>query len=280
MPRSLATRDGCRHRVEARFQRASDGGIPAASLPGKRLNFRWQFPAPFLKTVAGMKLGHPKPDPRRLVSGFHFRGQLPHLKREGAAYFITFRLADSLPREVVEKLKREREAIVQQAMAAKRPLTWREEQELFAWYSERVEAFLDAGAGECWLRRTEIADLVAGALNFFSGERYDLQAWVVMPNHVHVVLWPWPGHALSEIEHSWKSYTASQANKLLDRVGERFWQKESYDHTIRDDDERVRLCAYIENNPVKAGLCARPEDWTWSSAHPEAGRFQRRRASR
>lgn len=222
----------------------------------------------------------PDPDPRRLVAGLYARGKLPHLKREGAAYFITFRLADSLPRAALERLKQEREAIVQQARAANRPLTWHEEQQLFVWYSERVEAFLDAGAGACWLRRPEIADLLASAVNFFAAERYDLHAWVVMPNHVHVVFRPHPDHTVSEIEHSWKSFTANEANRMLNRVGEHFWQKESYDHWIRDDAERARLCAYVTDNPVKARLCSQPTDWPWSSAHPLADRFRRKGTSR
>jgi REP element-mobilizing transposase RayT len=212
----------------------------------------------------------PKPDPRRLVSGFHSRGHLPNIKREGAVYFVTFRLADSLPREIIEKLKHEREAILRQSLAANRPLTWHEEQ-LFAWYSERVESFLDAGSGECWLRQPEIARLVADAIKFFDRDRYDLHAWVVMPNHAHVVVWPRPGHTLSAILHSWKSFTATKANKVLKRAGKHFWQKESYNHWIRDDAERTWLCAYVVNNPVKARLCARPEDWPWSSANPAEG---------
>jgi REP element-mobilizing transposase RayT len=224
----------------------------------------------------GMQPPRANADPRRLVSGFHFRGKLPHLKREGSVYFVTFRLADSLPRETVLKLKHEREAVIQSAMVAKRPLTWQEEQQLFIWYSERVEAFLDAGAGACWLRRPEIADLVAGALNFFDGERYDLHAWTVMLNHVHVVVWPRPGHTLSSIEHSWKSFTANQANKMLGRIGSHFWQKEAYDHLIQNDEEQCQLCAYVADNPVKAGLCARPEEWSWSSASPLAERFKRK----
>ena len=255
MLRSLAAKDGCLHQVAV---------IRIGN--GRRLGY----------THGIMQPPRTNADPRRLVSGFHFRGKLPHLKREGSAYFVTFRLADSLPRETVLKLKHEREAIIQSAMAAKRPLTWQEEQQLFIWYSERVEAFLDAGAGACWLRRPEIADLVAGALNFFDGERYDLHAWTVMPNHVHVVVWPRPGHTLSSIEHSWKSFTASQANKMLGRIGSHFWQKEAYDHMIQNDEERSRLCAYVADNPVKAGLCAQPEKWSWSSASPLAERFKRK----
>ena len=141
-----------------------------------------------------MPPGNSTPDPRRLVSGFHSRGHLPNLKRAGSVYFVTFRLADSLPSEIIKQLKHEREALLQQALAAKRPLTWQEEQQLFAWYSDRVESFLDAGSGECWLRQPELARLVADAIKFFDGDRYDLHAWVVMPNHAHVVVWPRPGH--------------------------------------------------------------------------------------
>ena len=87
-----------------------------------------------------------------------------------------------------------------------------------------------------------------------------------MPNHVHAVIWPMPGHTLSDLLHSWKSFTSSQANKLLHRTGHEFWQTESFDHWIRDDEEHARLVAYVENNPVKAGFCKVPEDWKWSSA--------------
>jgi REP element-mobilizing transposase RayT len=213
----------------------------------------------------------PKPDP--LVAGLHFRGHLPHLKREGAIYFVTFRLADSLPAHEIARLKHERQVVVEQARAAKRPLTWHEEQQLLAWYCDKVEELLDAGAGACWLSKPDVAELVAGAVKFFVGQRYDLHAWVVMPNHVHVVVWPHPGHTLSEILHSWKSYTSKEANKLLHRDGGNFWQAESFDHWVRDDAERARLVSYVENNPVKARLCPRPEDWKWSSAHDRAQRL-------
>ena len=132
--------------------------------------------------------------------------------------------------------------------------------------AHKVEALLDAGYGACWLSKPEIAGLVAGALQHFNGQRYELSAWVVMPNHVHVVVWPMPGHTLSDILHSWKSFTSKAANKLLCRTGE-FWQKKSFDHWIRDDAERARLAAYVENNPGKARLCKASEDWKWSSAH-------------
>src|SRR6185503_3031465 len=109
--------------------------------------------------------------PNPLVSGLHFRGQLPHLKKEGAAYFVTFRLADSLPAHEVVRLKHERQVILEQARAAKSPPTWHEEQELLAWYCDKVEALLDAGRGACWLSKPEIADLVANALKHFDSQR-------------------------------------------------------------------------------------------------------------
>jgi REP element-mobilizing transposase RayT len=207
------------------------------------------------------------PQPNPLVSGLHFRGRLPHLKKEGVVYFVTIRLADSLPAHEVARLKHERKVILEQARAAKSPLTWHEEQQLLAWYCDKVEALLDAGHGACWLSKPEIADLVAGAVEFFDGQRYELRAWAVMPNHVHAIVWPMPDHTLSGILHSWKSDTSKEANKLLHRAGETFWQTESFDHWIRDDAEHGRLVAYTENNPVKARLCKAPEDWKWSSAH-------------
>ena len=213
-----------------------------------------------------MKPPSEPPDDRHLTAGFHHRDHLPHLKREGGSYFVTFRLAGTLPAEVVSQLKQERENIVAQALAAKRPLTWAEQEELFHWYSTRVDHHLDAGQGECWMGQPEVAKIVADAIRFHAGQRFDLLAWVVMPNHVHAVVRPLPGHTLSEILKSWKGFSAREANKRLHRVGE-FWQGESYDHLIRDDDDRHRCCHYTTMNPVNACLCAHPEDWPWSSAH-------------
>ncbi len=195
--------------------------------------------------------------PNPLVAGLHFRGKLPHLKKEGAVYFVTFRLADSLPAHEVARLKHERKVILEQARAAKSPLTWHEEQQLLARYCDKVEALLDAGLGACWLSKPEISDLVADALKHFHGQRYELRAWV----------WPMPGHTLSDILHSWKSFTSSKANKMLNRTHKEFWRTESFDHWIRDDEEHARLVAYVENNPVKARFCKAPEDWKWSSVN-------------
>ncbi len=214
------------------------------------------MPRPFLNA---------KPD--RLVSGFHARGTLPHLKREGGTYFVTFRLAGTLPGPVLVRLKAERENIVQQAFAAKRPLTWHEQEELFRWYSARVDKYLDAGPGDCWLRQPAIARLVADALVFHQGSRFELQAWCVMPNHVHAVLRPQPDWTLSRVLKGWKGFTGKKANALLQRTGKPFWQAESFDHLIRDETDWHRCCRYTVMNPVDAGFCRCPEDWEWSSAH-------------
>jgi REP element-mobilizing transposase RayT len=208
----------------------------------------------------------PQQRPDKLLHGLHSRGALPHLKREGASYFVTFRLAGTLPQEVLVRLKRERQCIIASALAANRPLTWQEEKALFNWYSEKVDKYLDVGHGDCWLRRNDIAELVSNALRFFAGDRYTLHAWVIMPNHVHTVVRPESPWTLSQILKSWKNFTALQANRILNRTGSTFWQSESYDHWCRSDEDLAGCCRYTILNPVSAGLCVAPEDWRWSSA--------------
>jgi REP element-mobilizing transposase RayT len=202
------------------------------------------------------------------VSGFHSRGVLPHLKREGGTYFVTFRLAGTLSSDVLLKFKAERDVIIQQALTAKRPLTWHEQEELFRWYSSRVDKYLDAGRGDCWLGQSQIAELVAAALNFHAGVRFELRHWCVMPNHVHAVLQSLPGWTLSQILKGWKGFTGREANKMLGRTRRPFWQSESFDHLIRDDDDMQRSSHYTIMNPVNAGLCKQPENWRRCSAFP------------
>jgi len=209
-----------------------------------------------------------------LSSGIHSRGYLPHVKREGARCFITFRLADSLPQAVLLKYQAERAQRLQLLYArkdsAKRPGKETSQtvllDEIERDYFRKLETFLDKGCGECLLKRPDIAGLVAAAFKFFDGQRYRLDAWVVMPNHAHLVLWPMPNHTLSAIVQSLKRYTAREVNKLLKRTGEAFWQPEAFDHWIRNDEEHTGCCRYVTNNPVKARLCAKVEDWQWSNA--------------
>jgi REP element-mobilizing transposase RayT len=135
-------------------------------------------------------------------------------------------------------------------------------------FRRQVERYLDKGHGACHLRRPDVAGLVCGAMRHFEGQRYVLKEWVVMPNHVHVVLWPMPNELLSEILKSWKQFTSRRAKPMCGVNEKHFWQVESFDHWIRNDEEKARICRYIRNNPVTAGLCAAPEDWQWSSVWP------------
>jgi REP element-mobilizing transposase RayT len=206
--------------------------------------------------------------PNQRVSGRYTRGYLPHIRLEGRSYFVTFRLEGTLPRELLEKYRRERLELLDQAERAGHALSSSEQKRLFELYSERVERHLDAGCGDCWLKQKSIANLVAHALQFFDQERYELGPWIVMPNHVHAVVRPLGRHALDSILQSWKGFTAREANKVLERTGHHFWAREYYDYWLRDDEERKRVSAYIHHNPRKAGLCEMPEDWPWCSAHP------------
>jgi REP element-mobilizing transposase RayT len=112
--------------------------------------------------------------------------------------------------------------------------------------------------GACYLGQPTVADMVPGALQFFENQRYRQFVWTVMPNHVHTVFRPLPGWQLQNILHSWKSFTAKEANKLLHRQGE-FWEPESYDHLIRSEEEFHHYVEYVALNPVRAGT----EDWKW-----------------
>jgi REP element-mobilizing transposase RayT len=203
-----------------------------------------------------------------LRSGIHTRGYLPHVKREGAAYFVTFRLADSLPKDVLLRFERERAERLRLLNEAKNK-GWQSpdsEEEINRDLRRKIERYLDQGHGECHLRRPDVAELVARSLLHFEGERYLLSDWVVMPNHVHVVVWPMPNHTLSNLLKSWKQYTSVRAKRIIGMGQGEFWQTESYDHWIRDDAEKARICRYVQFNPVSARLCSQPEDWHWSSA--------------
>ena len=183
------------------------------------------------------------------------RSYLPHFDAARIVQGITFRLADSVPQSVIARWREE--ILLNQRLRTDRA----RHEEL----QRRVARYEDAGRGECHLRRHEIAALVRAALLRFDGERYQLLAWCVMPNHVHVLIKQKQGCPLGELVRSWKLFTAREANIILGRTG-RFWMPEYHDRRIRDEAHLNRAIVYIENNPVKAGLCERPEDWAWSSA--------------
>ena len=143
------------------------------------------------------------------------RGHLPHWEKEGATYFGTFRLADSLPSSVLDRIKSERQALVRTANQLHRALSADERRKLQRLSTPIIEKSLDSGFGACRLAQSSIADEVANALQHFDEQRYRLFAWCIMPNHVHVVFKAFPGHTLAEIVHSWKSFTAKRANLIL-----------------------------------------------------------------
>jgi REP element-mobilizing transposase RayT len=211
--------------------------------------------------------GVPADAPNPLRSGIHSRGYLPHVKHEGASYFVTFRLADSLPQEVLLTFKRQH-AEKLRALGDSKPAA---HEAIDLELQRQIERYLDRGAGGCHLKRPDVAQRVAEALLFFHEKQYVLDDWVIMPNHVHLILWPMPKYTVSEILRSRKRHTARQANILLGRTGETFWQPESYDHWIRNDEEKSRIRPYIRNNPVTAGLCESPEEWRWGSAYLAKG---------
>ena len=185
--------------------------------------------------------------PRRSLDdyGWHNRGYLPHFDAPERSQFLTFRLFDSMPKDVLDQ--------------------WRGESRNDIQFRKKVEKYLDAGHGSSWLRQPDVASIVCNSLQFHHLTKYDLDSWVIMPNHVHVLLTPLAGFHLDQVEHSIKSYTANEANKVLKRKGQ-FWAVECFDRYIRDRRHFDAVIRYIENNPVKARLCRRPEDWPLSSA--------------
>jgi len=170
------------------------------------------------------------------------RGYLPHIDIPGYIQHVIFRTADALPDDVRDFISDDPE-------------------QRFA----EVARLLRSGIGARPLANPVAADIVSNALRHFVGERYELFAWCVMPNHVHVVLRAFPGCSLSTILHSWKSYSAKAINAQLGRSGQ-VWSREWYDRAMRDEAQMEATVRYVERNPVAAGLAARAEDWKWSSA--------------
>jgi REP element-mobilizing transposase RayT len=185
-----------------------------------------------------------------LPKGWYSRGYLPHFDGGETTQFITYRLADSLPQNVLKK--------------------WQNElgnnQINDAEFRKNIEVYLDKGYGECYLNQQDIAEMIEENLLRFDKHKYKLYAWVIMPNHIHLLLTPKIGYSLSKVVHSCKSYSASMANKILERSG-KFWFPESFDRFIRNYEHFENTFTYIEQNPVKAKLCEKSSDWRFSSAY-------------
>ena len=186
-----------------------------------------------------------------LPVGWHSRGYLPHFDGPAVTQFITLHLADAVPVGVVQGWERE--------------LNHTSETERRIVLQRRVERYLDVGYGQCLLKDPKIAALVQESLLAFDRVRYNLLAWVIMPNHTHSLLTPNQNWTLQRLMQSHKSYTAHQANRMLNRTGQ-FWMTDYFDRFIRNAEHFDNTVRYIENNPVKAKLCAKPSDWPFSSA--------------
>jgi len=181
-----------------------------------------------------------------------YQRHLPHWNQVGRIYFVTFRLADSIPAERAEELRRERQTWCKTHFEPYSSCEWEEYHRLF---SVRVEQWLDQCSGACLLADPSCAQIVVDAMSTFDGQRYELDEWVVTPNHVHALVAVKKGFALEGILQGWKSFTAHAINRRLSRNGQ-LWQRESFDHIVRGPAHLERFRHYIRENPTKAGRFA------------------------
>lgn len=197
--------------------------------------------------------------PENGVPGWHSRGYLPHFDCPTAIQHVTFHLADSLPQEVLQRLDVELKLLPPEKRDAER--------------RKRLDTWMDAGYGSCILRQSAIASMVQNSLFCSDSKRYRLLAWVVMPNHVHVLFEPIDGSTVAKIVASWKRFTAGKICANLRLTGDRrarpIWHREYWDRYIRNEGHLAQVIEYIHRNPVKAGLVPTPETWPWSSAARE-----------
>jgi REP element-mobilizing transposase RayT len=178
-----------------------------------------------------------------LTKGCYKRFNLPHFDVSGLYQMITYRLNDSLPKSIVEKMIGSNEK-------EKR---------------KEIESYLDQGHGSCLLtNEPKIANMIIENWKFFEHQKYDLISYVVMPNHVHVIIKAYDGVALSSVIHSWKSYTSGMFKKISGQLDVPGWQSEYWDRYIRDEKHFGQAVEYILHNPVKANLCKESKDWPYS----------------
>jgi len=203
-----------------------------------------------------------------------YRRKLPHIQPINADFFVTFRLKNSLPTEAIDKLKQQHlqieKEITQNTSGPERiKLLYDARKKYFRIFDNYLDAVND---GPTWLARYDIASLVEQSIKYRDENEYILNAYCIMPNHVHLVFSISESLDIPDIQSSYivtrileslKKYTAVHANKLLSRRGP-FWQSESYDHVIRSEREFKNVIRYTINNPVKAGLVEKPEEWKWS----------------
>ena len=220
----------------------------------------------------------------------YYHRHLPHYQPEYAIFHVVFRLAGSLPFHVIEELRQEQEQLKSEANDVRdKHLHGRQSAQLRKLYFERFKALLDrASSGPTWLKEPEVREIVKEAIHHRDGELYNLLAYCIMPNHVHMLFEPIvndvsrfaesinekserdnvSNYKVTKILESLKKYTALRANRILQRSGP-FWQHESYDHVIRNDNEFENTLWYILLNPVKAGFVDDWTEWKCSYCKPE-----------
>ena len=179
---------------------------------------------------------------------------LPHWRQDGATYFATFRLADSLPQNKLRELRRMKEEWERKHPPPRSEADW---ESLARETMQRSEEWLDQGMGSCLLKENRAAEQVVKSMHYFDDERYELDCHAVMPNHVHLIVRPLvpDTYPLEKILQSWKTYTLREINGLFGLEGT-LWQEESFDRIIRDEEHLYRAIQYIGGNPAKAGRSA------------------------
>jgi REP element-mobilizing transposase RayT len=178
------------------------------------------------------------------------RRNLPHWNQSAKMYFSTFRTADSIPQEKIEVFRKEKQ---QWQRKHAKPYNENEKAEYRLLFSDTMNGWLDNCYGECVLRKLEYAIIVKEAIEHFNRERYLLDHWVIMPNHVHILLVTREEYELSKILHSWKSFTSNKINKMYSMSGS-FWQAETFDHIVRNNQQLEKFREYIKMNIAKAGV--------------------------
>lgn len=170
---------------------------------------------------------------------------LPHWQQGETWIFLTYRLADSLPKSKLVRWKEERAAWLKH-----HPQPWDAptEKAYHQRFGEVIDELLDQGYGSCVLKESRHSEIVASAFHHFDGDRYHLAGYVVMPNHVHALFRPLVGHALPDIVRTWKRFTAREINRQRNGSGP-LWQADYWDRLIRSRRHYSRVLRYIENNP-------------------------------
>lgn len=179
-----------------------------------------------------------------------YERRLPHWRQTGATYFVTFRLADSIPQTHLRALKHWRMIWEREHPEPRSDADW---EALARAITTKTERWLDEGFGACELGQPRVATLIRESLGRFQDDRYFISCYAVMPNHVHIVMKPLGAYELEVLLKNLKGFTARRINAELRRQG-RLWEEESYDRIVRDEEHLYRVVQYIGRNPLKAGL--------------------------